>query len=258
MKVVILAGGLGTRISEESHLIPKPMIEVGGKPILWHIMKHYTYYGFQEFIICCGYKQHIIKEYFANYYLNNGDITFDFSKNNEMTVHNNVSEQWKVTLVDTGLNTMTGGRLLRIKDYLNNEAFHMTYGDGVSDIDLEKLSVFHKSQEKLATLSTVKVEPRFGVVNIKENTKEVIGFMEKPASDDSRINGGFMILEPEVLDYIAGDETFFEREPLHQLAKKSQLSAFEHNGFWQCMDTQREKGKLETLWKKNEAPWKLW
>lgn len=258
MKVVILAGGLGTRISEESHLKPKPMIEVGGKPILWHIMKQYGHYGCTDFIICCGYKQHVIKEYFHNYYLNNSDITFDFSNQNEMKVHHNVSEQWRVTLVDTGYNTMTGGRVKRIRDYLDDAPFHLTYGDGVSDIDISKLVELHKEQKKLATITAVKLEPRFGVLDIDPVTKLVTNFVEKPPSDDFRINAGFMVLEPKVLDYIEGDSTFFEQEPLHRLAQDGQISAYEHDGFWQCMDTQREKSKLESLWISGQAPWKVW
>ncbi len=258
MKVVILAGGLGTRISEESHLTPKPMIEIGGKPILWHIMKQYSYYGFTDFIICCGYKQHIIKEYFYNYYLNNSDITFDFTEENKMQIHSNVSEPWKVTVVDTGYNTMTGGRVKRIEKYLDETPVHLTYGDGVSDVNLQELVSFHKKKKKLATLTAVKLEPRFGVLDIDPDSKTVLNFAEKPPSDDFRINGGFMVLERKVLDLLEDDSTIFERDPLHSLAQSGELSAFEHNGFWQCMDTQREMRRLEHLWSEDKAPWKVW
>lgn len=257
MKVVILAGGFGTRISEESHLRPKPMIEIGGKPILWHIMKEYSYYGFNEFVICCGYKQHMIKEYFADYYLHNSDITFDFSSENKMTVHNNVAEPWKVTLIDTGLNTMTGGRIKRIQPYVGDETFMLTYGDAVSDVNIKELYDFHKKNGKLATLTATKIDQRFGVLEISENhTVEV--FREKSNEDGARINAGYMVLEPQVFDYLENDQTVFEKQPLVRLVEEGQLKAFSHNGFWQCMDTKREMDKLEELWASGQAPWKKW
>lgn len=256
MKVVILAGGFGTRISEESHLKPKPMIEVGDKPILWHIMKLYSAYGFNEFIICCGYKQYVIKEYFADYYLHNCDVTFDFSAENKMIVHNNEAEPWKVTLVDTGLNTMTGGRIKRIQPYIGNEPFLLTYGDGVADINISEVLEFHKQHGKKGTISAVRPEGRFGILELEGNS--VKSFREKDKADSGWINCGFMIMEPEVFDYIAGDETTFEREPLERLAAEGQLESYKHYGFWQCMDTMRDKEKLEKLWSTNQAPWKVW
>lgn len=258
MKVVILAGGFGTRISEESHLKPKPMIEIGEKPILWHIMKSYSYYGYNEFIICCGYKQHLIKEYFADYYLYNGDVTFDFGHENRMIIHNNVSEPWKVTLVDTGLRTMTGGRIKRIQKYIGNETFMLTYGDGVSDIDINKLVEFHQAKGQLATLTAVHVGQRFGVLDINKTSGNIEAFREKSSADGSRISAGFMVLEPEVFEYIDDDHTVFEKAPLERLAAEGQLNAYKHNGFWQCMDTQREKEMLEEMWAKGNAPWKVW
>lgn len=257
MKVVILAGGYGTRISEESHLKPKPMVEIGEKPILWHIMKEYSYYGFNEFIICCGYKQHMIKEWFADYYLYNCDVTFDFTNDNKMTVHNNVSEPWKVTLIDTGLNTMTGGRIKRVKKYIGDETFMMTYGDSVSDVDLSKLLEFHKSNGKKATITAINVDQRFGVIDIDKEDK-VSDFKEKTEGDGSWINGGFMVLEPSVLDYIEGDGTAFEKGPLQMLSKEGELKAYRHNGFWKCMDTKREMEELQEMWNNNTAPWKVW
>ena len=257
MKVVILAGGLGTRISEESHLRPKPMIEIGGKPILWHIMKDYSHYGFNEFIICAGYKQHIIKEYFANYYLHNSDITFDFTSENSMTVHNNVAEPWKVTIVDTGLKTMTGGRIKRIQKYIGNEPFMLTYGDGVSDINLKELLKFHESHGKIATITTIKLSQRFGVLNIEDDGK-VNMFREKADEDGERINVGYMVLNPQIFDYLENDNTVFENKPLENLTKDEQLMAYFHDGFWQCMDTKREKDLLEKMWSENQAPWKTW
>lgn len=257
MKVVILAGGYGTRISEESYLKPKPMIEIGDKPILWHIMKEYSYYGFNEFVICCGYKQHVIKEWFANYYLYNSDVTFDFTKENAMEVHNNVAEPWKVTLVDTGLNTMTGGRVKRIQRYIGNEPFMLTYGDGVSDVNIAELVKFHKEQGKLATLTAVNVDQRFGVLDISDDNT-ITSFREKNQGDGSRINAGYMVLEPEIFHYIEGDETVFEKEPLEKVAGLGQLSAYKHDGYWQCMDTKREKDKLDELWNSGKAPWKVW
>lgn len=258
MKVVIFAGGYGTRISEESHLRPKPMIEIGGYPILWHIMKSYSYYGFNEFIICCGYKGYMIKEYFADYYLHRSDITFDFTNNNnEMIVHSNVTEPWKVTLIDTGLDTMTGGRLKRIREYIGNETFMLTYGDGVSDININDLLEFHNENKKIATLTAIQPGGRFGVLDINENY-EISSFTEKSKEDGGWINGGYMIIEPEIFEYIDGDDTILERKPLETLARQGQLNAYKHEGFWQCMDTQRDKELLEHLWKNNEAKWKVW
>lgn len=258
MKVVLLAGGFGTRISEESHLKPKPMIEIGGKPILWHIMKEYSYYGFNDFIICAGYKQHVIKEWFADYYLHNSDITFDFRNENELTIHNNVAEPWRVTVIDTGINTMTGGRIKRIKSYVGDESFMMTYGDGVADIDISQLLSFHKKQGKIATLTAVTVSQRFGVLEIDEKDTTIRSFREKSQTDGARINAGYMVLEPQIFDYIDGDTTVFEKEPLENLAANGELVAFKHNGFWQCMDTQREKHQLEELIEVRKAPWMVW
>jgi glucose-1-phosphate cytidylyltransferase len=257
MKVVILAGGLGTRISEESHLRPKPMIEIGGMPILWHVMKIYSHYGFNEFIICCGYKGYIIKEYFADYYLHRSDITFDFSDNNKMIIHNNVTEPWKVTLVETGLHTMTGGRIKRIRDYVGDNRFMMTYGDGVADIDIDRLIEFHEENGKLATLTAIQPGGRFGVIEIGEKNS-IQSFVEKAKEDGGWINAGFMVLEPDVFDYIEGDNTIFEKEPLEILASQNNLMAYKYNGFWQCMDTQRDKHKLENLWENGSAPWRKW
>lgn len=257
MKAVILAGGFGTRISEESQFKPKPMIEIAGMPILWHIMKLYSYYNVNEFIICAGYKQHVIKEWFADYFLHTSDITFDFTQDDKIIVHNKRAEQWKVTVVDTGLNTMTGGRLKRVRDFLNDEPFFMTYGDGVSDINIDKLLEFHKSNAKLATMSAVKPESRFGVLDL-DNNNQVMAFREKSDLDSGYINAGFMILEPNVLDYISDDSVMFEREPMEKLAADGQLMCYKHNGFWQCMDTMRDKERLENLWAENKAPWKVW
>ncbi len=257
MKAVILAGGFGTRISEESQFKPKPMIEIAGMPILWHIMKLYSYYNVNEFIICAGYKQHVIKEWFADYFLHTSDITFDFTQDDKIIVHNKRAEQWKVTVVDTGLNTMTGGRLKRVRDFLNDEPFFMTYGDGVSDINIDKLLEFHKSNAKLATMSAVKPESRFGVLDLSENSM-VKAFREKSSIDSGYINAGFMVLEPNVLDYISDDSVMFEREPMEKLAADGQLMCYKHNGFWQCMDTMRDKERLENLWAENKAPWKVW
>ena len=258
MKVVILAGGYGTRISEESHLKPKPMIEIGDKPILWHIMKEYSHYGFNEFIICCGYKQHVIKEWFADYYLYNSDVTFDFADDNRMIVHQNVAEPWKVTLVDTGLNTMTGGRIKRIRKYVGDETFMLTYGDAVSDVNIEKLREFHGEHGKLATITAVRLDQRFGVLDInKDDTIEE--FREKNAiTDGSRINGGYMVMEPRVFDYLEDDNTVFEKYPLERLAMEGNLKAYRHDGYWQCMDTKREKDRLDELWSNGNAPWKVW
>lgn len=257
MKAVILAGGFGTRISEESYLKPKPMIEVGEQPILWHIMKIYSYYGFNEFIICAGYKQHMIKEYFADYYLHTSDITFDFSNGGEMTVHSNVAEPWKVTVVDTGLNTMTGGRIKRIQPYVGNETFMLTYGDGVSDVNMKELVRFHREQKRYATLTAVNAGQRFGVLDV-DGGSCIRSFREKRKNDGSYINGGFMVLEPQVFDYLTDDTTVFEKEPLERLANEGQLMAYKHEGFWQCMDTQRDKAQLEMMWSSGNAPWKVW
>lgn len=257
MKVVLLAGGFGTRISEESHLRPKPMIEIGGKPILWHIMKYYSSFGFNEFIICCGYKQHVIKEWFANYYLHNSDITLDFTKGNEMTVHNNVAEPWKVTMIDTGLNTMTGGRIKRIQPYVGNEPFMLTYGDGVSNVDLNALVRFHQEHGKIATMTAVNVGQQFGVLEIdKDGT--INKFREKNDSDGGVINAGYMVLNPKIFDYIDGDDTVFEKKPLETVAAEGQLKAYMHKGFWKCMDTQRDKEQLEKIIASGEAPWMVW
>lgn len=257
MKVVILAGGFGTRISEESHLRPKPMIEIGGQPILWHIMKIYSSFGFHEFVICAGYKQQVIKEYFANYFLHRSDITFDFSSGGEMTVHNHVSEPWKVTVVDTGYGTMTGGRIKRIAPYVGDETFMLTYGDGVADIRIDELLAFHKEHKRIVTITTVNPGQRFGVLEVNDNGL-VTEFHEKRDSDGYLINGGFMAAEPKLFDYIDGDQTFLEKEPLERLAEKGELAAFRHEGFWKCMDTQRDKEKLEMLWESGQAPWKIW
>lgn len=258
MKVVILAGGYGTRISEESHLRPKPMIEIGGNPILWHIMKGYSYYGFNEFIICCGYKGHMIKEYFADYYLYSSDITFDFMKNNKMIIHSNVAEPWKVTLVDTGIDTMTGGRLKRVQKYIGDETFMLTYGDGVSDINITNLLEFHKKNNKIATLTAIQLEGKFGVLNIDRDNTTVTSFIEKSKEEGGWINGGYMVLEPKIFDYIKGDNTFLEKEPMENLAKDKMLNAYKYSGFWKCMDTQRDKELLEKLWRENNAKWKVW
>lgn len=254
MKVVILAGGFGTRISEESHLKPKPMIEIGEMPILWHIMKQYSHFGFNDFVICAGYKQSVIKEWFANYFIYTSDITFDFVKGNEIIVHNRHSEPWKVTIVDTGINTMTGGRIKRIKEYVNNETFFLTYGDGVSDVDLNNLLDFHKKNGKLATITVVQPEGRFGYIETKND--QVLSFREKSHADTGWINAGFMVLEPGVIDFIYGDASVFEREPMELIANKGQMVCYKHYGFWQCMDTLRDKEKLERIWASGNAPWK--
>ncbi|TKC16985.1 glucose-1-phosphate cytidylyltransferase [Robertmurraya kyonggiensis] len=257
MKVVLLAGGFGTRISEESHLKPKPMIEIGGKPILWHIMKIYSEYGFNDFVICLGYKSFYIKEYFAHYFLHESDVTFDFRNGNKQIIHNVNAEPWKVTLVDTGLETMTGGRLKRVKQYLDNETFMLTYGDGVSDVNIKELVEFHKTHGKLATVTTTQPSGRFGALALGDNN-EVTAFQEKPQGDGGWVNAGYFVMEPEVIDYIDGDDTILEKAPLENLALDGQLSAFKHTGYWQPMDTLRDKNHLESLWVKNEAPWKLW
>ncbi len=256
MKAVILAGGLGTRISEETHLKPKPMIDIGGMPILWHIMKVYSHYGVNDFIICCGYKGYLIKEYFANYFLHMSDVTFDMQKN-EMRVHQRYAEPWRVTLVDTGENTMTGGRLRRVKPYVqDSEAFCFTYGDGVSDIDIERLLAFHRAHGLKATVTATVPPGRFGALEIREG--RVHSFKEKPRGDGSKINGGFFVLSPSVLDYIDDDQTIWEAGPLERLASEGQLAAYEHEGFWQPMDTLRDKNHLEELWASGKAPWKKW
>ena len=257
MKVVILAGGFGTRLSEETTTRPKPMVEIGEKPILWHVMKIYSYYGFNEFIICCGYKQQMIKEWFADYYLQNCDVTFDFANGNDITIHKTYNEPWKVTVVDTGLKTMTGGRIKRIRKYVGTEAFLMTYGDGVSDVDINKLVKYHIKSGKLATMTAVNTGQRFGVLELNENN-EICAFREKSLDDGSLINAGFMVLEPEVFDYILDDYTVFEKEPLERLALEGQLMAYKHKGFWRCMDSQRDRDILQHLWDEGQAPWKLW
>jgi glucose-1-phosphate cytidylyltransferase len=257
MKAVILAGGLGTRISEESHLKPKPMIEIGERPILWHIMKIYSHYGVNDFIICAGYKQHVIKEYFMDYSLHCSDVTFDFAAGGKMQIHNNISEPWKVTVVDTGLNTMTGGRIKRIKKYVGDKTFMLTYGDGVTDLNIRELMQFHKKSGKHATLTAVRPDGRFGILDIDGDT--IAAFREKNKEDAGWANGGFMVLEPSVFDYITGgDETIFEQGPLQKISAEGQLAAFKHDGYWQCMDTLRDKEKLEELWKDGKAPWKMW
>lgn len=256
MKVVILAGGFGTRLSEETTIKPKPMVEIGGKPILWHIMKIYSLFGFTEFIICLGYKGYFIKEYFANYFLHEADVTFDLS-NNQMEVHNKNAEPWKVTLVDTGLNTMTGGRLLRVKDYVGGKTFMMTYGDGVANINLNELIKFHKEKKQIATLTAVQPSGRFGALQIDEKNN-ITQFQEKPQGDGAWINGGFFVLEPDIFDYLENDATVFERKPLESLAEKGELNAYYHKGFWMPMDKLSDKIKLEEMWNKGEALWKIW
>jgi glucose-1-phosphate cytidylyltransferase len=255
MKVVILAGGLGTRISEESYLKPKPMIEIGGRPIIWHIMKIYSAFGATDFIVCLGYKGYMLKEYFANYFLHMSDVTFDLSKN-KMEVHQNTAEPWRVTLVETGDATMTGGRLGRVREYLGNEDFCFTYGDGVSNVDIKALIDFHRKAGRLATLTAVQPPGRYGSLNFEGS--KIVSFEEKPKGDGGWINGGFFVLSPKVLDYISGDDTIWERKPLEQLAKDGQLGAYFHKGFWQPMDTLRDKTHLEDLWSRGKAPWKVW
>ncbi|MDA8333831.1 MAG: glucose-1-phosphate cytidylyltransferase [Peptococcaceae bacterium] len=255
MKAVILAGGMGTRISEESHLRPKPMIEIGGRPILWHVMKIYSHYGINDFIICLGYKGYMIKEYFANYFLHQSDVTLDIAEN-RMHVHNNHSEPWRVTLVDTGEKTMTGGRLKRIRSYVGSESFCFTYGDGVGNVNIAELISFHKKQGTWATLTAVQPPGRFGAVELSQDL--IIYFQEKPRGDGGWINGGFFVLEPEVFPLIDNDDTIWEREPLQELAARHQLSAFRHTGFWQPMDTMRDKQKLEELWMTDNATWRVW
>ena len=258
MKVVLLAGGFGTRISEESIFKPKPMIEIGGKPILWHIMKEYSHYGYNEFVICAGYKQHVIKEWFADYFLHNSDVTFDFTGGkDDMIIHNQTCEPWKVTVVDTGLNTMTGGRIKRIRPYIGDEPFMMTYGDGVCDVNISELVKYHRSHGKIATLTAVMLEQQKGVLDI-DGSNAVKSFREKSSTDGAPINAGYMVLNPEIFDYIDGDETVFERKPLESLAEKGELMSYIHRGFWQCMDTQREKDMLEKYISSGKAPWIKW
>ncbi|MBI1767965.1 MAG: glucose-1-phosphate cytidylyltransferase [Bacteroidetes bacterium] len=256
MKVVILAGGFGTRLSEETEVKPKPMVEIGGKPILWHIMKIYSHYGFNEFIICLGYKGYLIKEYFANYYRHQSDITIDFSSNTTQ-VHNSLAEPWKVTLIDTGQETMTGGRVRRIQSYTEGKPFMLTYGDGVGEINIPALIAFHKQNKKYLTVTAVQPSGRFGALNLSEKD-EVKSFAEKPKGDGSWINGGFFVCQPEVFNYIAGDTIVFEREPMEQLAKEDQMMAFKHSGFWLPMDTLRDRNELVSLWERGEAKWKMW
>jgi glucose-1-phosphate cytidylyltransferase len=257
MKAVILAGGLGSRISEETHLKPKPMIEIGGKPILWHIMKMYSHHGINDFVICCGYKGYVIKEYFANYFLHMSDVTFDMSRNS-MEVHQRHAEPWRVTLVDTGEETMTGGRLKRVREYvMGEEEFCFTYGDGVSSVDISQLISFHRKHQKLATLTAVVPPGRFGALDLEANSF-IRSFEEKPKGDGAMVNGGFFVLSPSVIDFIENDQTIWERKPLEDLAKQGQLLAYQHPGFWQPMDTLREKNHLEELWLSGQAPWKVW
>ena len=257
MKVVILAGGFGTRISEESVYKPKPLIEIGGMPILWHIMKGYSYYGYNDFVICAGYKQHIIKEWFADYFLHTSDITFDFTAGNKMIIHNQHAEPWKVTVVDTGLETMTGGRIKRVESYIGNERFMMTYGDGVCDVNVEKLLECHQSHGKMATLTTVLMEQEKGILTIAEDNS-VRSFREKKKIDRAPINAGYMVLEPEVFKYLKNDECVFEKDVLPILADQGELMSYRHEGFWQCMDTKREQLILENMWVNCKAPWKKW
>jgi glucose-1-phosphate cytidylyltransferase len=257
MKVVILAGGFGTRISEESHLKPKPMIEIGDRPILWHVMKTYSHYGFNDFIICLGYKGYSIKEYFAHYFLHESDITFDFRNSNERIIHQHSAEPWSVTLVDTGLETMTGGRIKRIRKYLGEEPFMLTYGDGVSNVDINALVLFHKSHGKIATLTSSQQSGRFGALSLSGND-QVMSFQEKPKGDGSWVNAGFFVFQPEIFDFIADDSTVLELGPLATLAEKNELFAYKHHDFWQPMDTMRDKAVLDEYWKNNRAPWKMW
>jgi glucose-1-phosphate cytidylyltransferase len=257
MKAVILAGGYGTRLSEETGIKPKPMVEIGEQPILWHIMKIYSVHGINEFIICCGYKGHVIKQYFANYFLNSCDVTFDM-RNNSMEIHQSASEPWKVTVVDTGLKTMTGGRLRRVKEYVSDGTFCMTYGDGVSDVDITKLIAFHRSHGRLATLTAVQPLGRFGVFSLDDGVDRIRYFKEKPQGDGAWLNGGFFVLEPGVMDYIEGDSTVWEQGPMNRLASDGQLHAYRHLGFWQPMDTLRDKLVIEELWESGKAPWKKW
>lgn len=257
MKVVILAGGLGTRLSEATHMIPKPMVEIGGKPILWHIMKTYSNYGFNEFVICCGYKAYIIKEWFANYFLHTSDVTFDLA-NNTMELHDCKAENWKVTLVDTGVNTMTGGRIKRIQKYIGNEPFLLTYGDGVADLNIASTLEYHKSKGKLLTVTAYKPDGKFGALDIDANG-DVISFTEKPAGDGVWINAGYFVCQPEVFNYLTeGDNTIFEKHPLENLAREGQMTSFIHRGFWKPMDTLRDNAELNAMWDSGQAPWMVW
>ena len=257
MKVVILAGGFGTRLSEETDSRPKPMVEIGGKPMLWHIMKIYSHYGFNDFIILLGYKGYFIKEYFANYFIHQSDVTIDLATN-KTEIHNNNSEKWKVTLLDTGLNTMTGGRILRAKKFIGNNTFMLTYGDGVSDVNIEELLIFHKKHGKTATITAVQPEGKYGIINMSKNNQVKL-FVEKPKGDDSWINGGFMVCEPIILKYIKNqDDTNFEQGTLINLSKDNGLMAYKHDGFWKCMDTLRDKNQLNQLWEEGKAKWKIW
>lgn len=259
MKVVILAGGRGTRISEESIVRPKPMIEIGNHPILWHIMKIYSSYGFNDFVICLGYKGYMIKEYFADYYLHTSDITFDFTQNNKMTIHNNVAEPWKVTLVDTGLNAQTGARIKRVRKYLDDQPFMLTYGDGVSNVNIQNLLEYHKNSKATVTMTAIQPGGRFGVLDINNSNNQITRFVEKAREDGGWINGGFMVVEQDIFQYISNDEqTVFEQAPLESVAKEGKLKAYKHDGFWQCMDTQRDKIVLENKWNSGHAPWKIW
>jgi glucose-1-phosphate cytidylyltransferase len=257
MKVVILAGGFGTRISEESHLRPKPMIEIGERPILWHIMKTYSHYGFNDFVICLGYKGYYIKEYFAHYFLHESDVTFDFRNESERIIHTHSAEPWTVTLVNTGLETMTGGRVKRIQPYVDNETFLLTYGDGVSDVNIGELVDYHRAHGKLATVTSTQPGGRFGALDLTKNN-EVLGFQEKPKGDGGWINAGFFVVEPKIFDYLTDDETVLEKEPLENLARAGELVAYKHRGFWQPMDSLRDKTQLEELWKSGNAPWRVW
>lgn len=257
MKAVILAGGFGTRLSEESYLKPKPMIEIGEQPILWHIMKGYSAFGIKEFIICAGYKQHLIKEWFADYFLHTSDITFDFEQDNKIIVHDKRTEKWRVTVVDTGLNTMTGGRVKRIKKYVGNEPFYLTYGDAVSNVNIDKLTKFHRSHGRCVTLTSVSIAQQKGVLDI-DNDNTIVAFREKDDEDGAVINGGFMVCNPGIFDYLQDDKTILEQGPMRKLAADGELKSFYHDGFWQCMDTKREKDKLESLWASGKAPWKTW
>lgn len=258
MKVVILAGGFGTRISEESHLKPKPMVEIGGKPIIWHIMKYYSHFGFNDFIICLGYKGYVIKEYFADYYLHMSDITFDFRNNNQMTVHQNIAEPWKVTLVDTGLNTQTGGRLKRIEKYIGKENFMLTYGDGVGNVDIDKIIEKHDQNNNIVTMTAIQPGGRFGVIEAEERSGQVTAFREKGPEDSGWINAGFMVMAPEIFGYIRDDSCSLERMTLPALCEERKLGIYRHYGFWQCMDTQRDRNLLEKLWNSKNTPWRIW
>ncbi|HOY32848.1 MAG TPA: glucose-1-phosphate cytidylyltransferase [Bacteroidales bacterium] len=258
MKVIILAGGLGTRLSEETGLKPKPMVEIGGKPILWHIMKIYSHYGYNEFIVCCGYKGFLIKEYFANYFLHQADVTIDLQKN-KIDIHQSNAEPWKITLIDTGMDTMTGGRIKRVQEYIGSEPFMLTYGDGVGNVNIKELVDFHHSQKKLATVTVTQPTGRFGAIHFNdENSVEIFAFQEKPKGDNAWINAGFFVLQPEVFDYIRDDSTIWEREPLEALAREAQLYAYKHYGFWRPMDTIRDKEDLEKIWSSDKCEWKLW